>query len=78
MSDEERESVDEWFPEALSDEAAAAIYLFLEQFTLRFEQAYYGQIRRHWMSCREDAVEQLPSESDSDQRSSWEDDDVDF
>lgn len=39
--------VNHWFSETLSDEAAHALHGFLEQFTYRFEQAYYGQIRRY-------------------------------
>jgi len=46
MSDDELH-ISDWFPETLSDEAAFALHGFLEQFTWRFEQAYYGQIRRY-------------------------------
>ena len=42
-----RQVIEGWFCEQLSDEAAFAIHLFLEQFTLGFEETYYGQIRRH-------------------------------
>jgi hypothetical protein len=78
MKDEERESIGEWFPEELSDEAAAAIYLFLEQFAQSFGQRYDQQIHRHWASCREDPEWRLPPEPNDDQNSSWEDDDIDF
>jgi len=37
----------DWFYEDLSDEAAFAIHLFLEQFTYNFEGVYYEQIRRY-------------------------------
>jgi len=39
--------VEDWFPENLSDEAAFALHGFLQEFTWRFEQAYYAQIRRY-------------------------------
>ena len=39
--------VKDWFPDDLSDETAYALHGFLEQFTYRFEQAYYAQIRRY-------------------------------
>jgi hypothetical protein len=78
MNDEAQESVEPWFPEELSDEAAAAIYLFLEQFAQSFGQRYAQQIDRHWVSCREDTEWNLPPENNDNQSSSWEDDDIDF
>ena len=46
-----------WFPDSLSDEAAVAVYLFLEQFTHQFEDHYYAQIRRYYQQQREDITE---------------------
>ncbi len=37
----------DWFPEPLSDEAAHAIYLFLQEFTMAFEGHYFAQIIRY-------------------------------
>jgi hypothetical protein len=46
-----------WFSEPLSDEAAVAVYLFLEQFTHQFEEHYYGQIRRYYQQTEEAKTE---------------------
>lgn len=37
----------DWFPQPLSDEAAHAIYLFLQEFTMAFEGQYFAQISRY-------------------------------
>lgn len=50
----------EWFPDPMSDNTAFAVYLFLEQFTLQFESAYYGQIRRYIDSQRLDSEDHSP------------------
>jgi len=36
-----------WFPDELSDEAACAIHLLLDEFTGQFTERYHHQIRRH-------------------------------
>ena len=60
--------LEHWFPEELSDEAAHAIQLLLQQFTWQFEQTYYSHIRRHIESMRPDPPDgendQLPWEPD--------------
>jgi hypothetical protein len=43
----EPQDIKDWFPEELTDETAYSIHLFLEQFTLQFEDRYYTQIRQH-------------------------------
>jgi len=50
-------SMASWFPESLSDEAAVAMYLFLEQFTWQFEDHYYAQIRRYYQQREEAQTE---------------------
>ncbi len=47
-----------WFPKSLSDEAAVAVYLFLEHFTHQFEDHYYGQIQRYYQQQQENIAEQ--------------------
>lgn len=64
----------EWFPEPLSDEAAYAVHVFLEQFTLQFEATYYGQIRRY-LERESEHVEQPPINIENDEE--W-DDSIDF
>lgn len=70
-------SIREWFPEPMSDEAAFAVYLFLEQFTLQFESAYYAQIRRYIESQRLDLEDQRPWQ-DRQLGLPWEEDTIDF
>lgn len=74
----ETELIARWFSQDLSDEAAAAIHLFLEQFTLDFEEHYYSQIRRYRDACRADALSTQSSRGDDDQMPLWEDDRIDF
>lgn len=45
--DQNNAAVTSWFSAPLSDEAAFAIHLFLQQFSYQFEGAYYSQIKRH-------------------------------
>jgi len=44
----------DWFQQPLSDEAAYAIYLFLQEFTMAFEGQYYEQITRHIEDARQE------------------------
>jgi len=72
-----RQVIEGWFYEQLSDEAAFAIHLFLEQFTLHFEETYYGQIRRHLEAITPDhsLPDGLSQNPDGDQDGvPWEDD----
>ena len=46
MMTDQHEFMD-WFPQPLSDEAAHAIYLFLQEFTMAFEGQYLAQIHRY-------------------------------
>jgi len=70
-------SIIEWFPDPMSDEAAFAVYLFLEQFTLQFESAYYAQIRRYIDSQKPDPEDH--SHCDNGQLNlPWEDDAINF
>ncbi len=70
-------SISEWFPEPMSDEAAFAVHLFLEQFTCQFESAYYAQIRRYIESQRLALDEQRPWQ-DHQLNLPWEDDAIPF
>ncbi len=59
----------DWFPQPLSDEAAYAIYLFLEEFTMAFEGQYLAQIRRYIEDAKQDHELELrldPSPLDED------------
>jgi len=50
--------IENWFPDELSDEAACAIHLFLEEFSVQFRERYYLQIRRHIELVRDDGRHQ--------------------
>lgn len=63
--------VTSWFSEPLSDEAAFAIHLFLQQFTYQFESVYYSQIKRHLEE------EQTATHTEQDSDTPW-DDSIDF
>jgi hypothetical protein len=58
QNDDQKYSIGSWFPESLSDEAAVAVYLFLEQFTQQFEGHYYAQIRRYYYQQQADIAEE--------------------
>ena len=73
----EHASISTWFPEPMSDEAAFAVHLFLEQFACQFESAYYAQIRRHIESQRLD-LQQQQSSTDGSPDLPWEDDPIPF
>lgn len=49
----------DWFPQPLSDEAAHAIYLFLQEFTMAFEGQYLAQIHRYIEDAKQDYQLQL-------------------
>mgnify|MGYP006899667183 CR=1 FL=1 len=48
----------DWFPDPMSDEAAYAVYLFLEQFTQAFEECYAGHLRRYIEDARQAQISQ--------------------
>lgn len=53
-----RNLINNWFSEDLTDEAAYAIHLFLTEFSQHFEEQYYGHLRRHIQTLKDQHQQQ--------------------